>query len=215
MIKQLIFDCDGVLVDTEIVAANVMVNKLALLDVNITVDYYLKTYTGSTFSGIFKENLKGLSQSELKQLVIECEEAVYDELKPIEGMTSLVKSLALSKAVVSNSYLWQVEKALNVTGLKSYMDFYCSSEEVEYPKPKPDVYLLAAKRAHCEPHECLVVEDSKSGVTAAVSAGMQVIGFTGGSHIRPGHASALKEKGAIEIAESANQLLPLIENFIN
>lgn len=215
MIKQIIFDCDGVLVDTEIVAANVMIKKLASYDIDITVNYYLNTYTGSTFSGIFKENIKNLSPKELQKLVTDSEIAVYEELKPIKGMSDLVKSIKLPKAVVSNSYLWQVEKALTVTGLKDSMDFYCSSEEVKFPKPQPDVYLLAAERANCNPNECLVIEDSKSGVTAAISARMNVIGFTAGSHITPGHDQLLKEKGAIDTANSADQLLLLINKFID
>lgn len=214
MFKQLIFDCDGVLVDTEIVAANVMVKKLTQFDVKITVDHYLKTYTGSTFSGIFKENIKNLSANDLALLVKGCEEEVYEELKPIKGMSQLVKSLKIPKAVVSNSYLWQVKKALEVTGINTNIDFYCSSEEVEFPKPSPDVYLLAAKRAGCTPEECLVVEDSKSGVSAALSAGMNVIGFTGGSHVTKDHGRLLKEKGAIDVADSADQLLPIINKLL-
>lgn len=214
MIKQLIFDCDGVLVDTEIVAATVMVNKLTGLGIEITVDHYLKTYTGSTFSGIFKENLKDISANDLHELVSFCEKEVYASLKPISGMTDLVKKIAIPKAVVSNSYLWQVKQALEVTGLKNEMSFYCSAEEVDRPKPYPDVYLLAAERAGCKPEQCLVIEDSKSGVTAAVAAGMKVIGFAGGSHILTGHDLVLKEKGAIEVANSANQLLPIISSYL-
>ncbi len=214
MIKQVIFDCDGVLVDTEIVAAQVMVDKLSSLGIEITTDHYFKTYTGSTFSGIFKALLPHAAPSDIHDLVTFCEHAVYENLVPITGMPEIVKSLKTPVAVVSNSYLWQVDKAMRITGLEDVIKGRFSSEQVAHPKPAPDVYLYAAKQLHCHPDECLVIEDSKSGVSAAVAAGMEVIGFTGGSHIQPGHAEQLIKKGAIETASSAAQLLLLINKML-
>jgi len=213
MIKQLIFDCDGVLVDTEIVAARVMVSVLAEHNVQITVDHYLKTYTGSTFSGIFR-SLLDTSDEKIRELVEYCEKTVYEQLVPIEGIKGVVDAIELPKAVVSNSYLWQVNKALQVTQLDDHFPQRFSAQQVEKAKPAPDVYLLAAQTTGFRPEECLVVEDSKTGVTAAHSAGMNVIGFAAGSHIQPGHAEALKEKGAILTVDSPKALLLAIKDFI-
>lgn len=214
MFKQVIFDCDGVLVDTEIVAAQVMVKKLSEQGINITTDHYFKTYTGSTFSGIFRKLLPDLSPDKLTELVNECENAVYERLIPIEGMVEVVNSIVLPTAVVSNSYLWQVNKAITTLGLDESIKHKFSSEMVARPKPAPDVYIHAAKTSGYKPGECLVVEDSKSGVAAAVSAGMTVIGFTGGSHIQPGHAEALIKEGAVKTTSSADELLLVINSLL-
>ncbi len=214
MIKQIIFDCDGVLVDTEIVAAKVMVKKLRELGIDITADHYFQTYTGSTFSGIFKSLLPELSSDKLAEIVQSCEHDVYKNLMPIAGMPELVKSINLPKAVVSNSYLWQVNKAMAAIGLEDDIKDRFSSEMVSRPKPAPDVYLHAANTNGYSPEECLVIEDSVSGVMAAVSAGMKVVGFTGGSHTQAGHKEALIKKGAVKTATSADELLLVINNML-
>ncbi|MTI22730.1 HAD family phosphatase [Fulvivirga sp. RKSG066] len=213
MIKQIIFDCDGVLVDTEITAAQVVIDTLAEYNIPLTKDEYLKKYTGSTFSGTFKKLLSNLSIEQIHDIVERCERRVYEELQPIKGMAEVVSSLSLPVAVVSNSYLWQVDKALKVSGISESIANRYSSEQVENPKPAPDVYLLAAERTGYNPKECLVIEDSKSGVTAASAAGMTVIGFLGGSHIINGHGEALKEKGAKLTASTPQELLLLINEL--
>ncbi|MDX1628833.1 MAG: HAD-IA family hydrolase, partial [Fulvivirga sp.] len=201
-------------VDTEITAAEVVVKKLGRHGVDITVAHYLNTYTGSTFSKTFAALLNNITSTERDQLVLTCEKQVYESLKPIEGMASLVKSLQLPVAVVSNSYVWQIEKALKLLDLNNTINHIFSAEMVANPKPAPDVYLLAAQKCDVAPEACLVVEDSKSGVKSAVSAGMQVIGFCGGSHIRPGHDEELKKLGAKYVTQDANTLLLMIQKIL-
>jgi len=214
MIKHVIFDCDGVLVDTEIVAANMVTKVLKDHGVEMSMEYYINNYTGKLLSDIYR-NLLDLTEEEVKKLVYNTDHAIYEDLVPIKGMQNVVMSIRHDKTVVSNSALWQVKKALAVTNLTSYFINHFSAEMVDNPKPAPDVYLLAAKTNKVKPEECLVIEDSISGVQAAVSAGMKVIGFTGASHIREGHDSKLKEKGAIETVSSPNQLLQTINNYIS
>lgn len=214
MFKQVIFDCDGVLVDTEIVAAKVVIDKLSAYDISITMEEYLKTYTGSTFSGTFRQLLPHISDHEIENLVNYAEVTVYDQLQPIKGMPDLVRQLNVPVAVVSNSYLWQVKKALEFLSLSNKVKQYFSAEQVERPKPFPDVYHLARQKTGYTAKEIIVVEDSKTGVEAAVSAGLTVIGFTGASHITNGHDQALKEKGATHIASSAHELLHLLDDLL-
>ncbi|GAA0189824.1 HAD family hydrolase [Fulvivirga kasyanovii] len=213
MFKQLIFDCDGVLVDTEIIAAEVMTKAFAQCDIHVTVEDYLTTYTGKTISSIFNSLLspEQLQQINLKEFTHQCDVDIYDQLRPVKGMQDVVRTLPFPKAVVSNSSLWQVKKAVKHIGLEDiFNEKFFSSEMVPNPKPWPDIYLHAAKTLEVSPEHCLVVEDSKSGVKAAVDAGMTVIGFTGASHIRNGHGEILLEIGASHVASNPDELKTLI-----
>ncbi|MBL6449000.1 HAD family phosphatase [Fulvivirga sp. 29W222] len=216
MFKQLIFDCDGVLVDTEIIAAEVMTKAFTQFDIHITVEEYLTTYTGKTISSIFNSLLspEQLQNISLKDFTHQCDVDIYNQLRPVKGMQKVVRSLPFPKAVVSNSSLWQVKKAVKHIGLEDiFNERLFSSEMVSNPKPFPDIYLHAAKNLGISPELCLVVEDSKSGVKAAVEAGMTVIGFTGASHIRNGHGEILLEIGANHVASSPEELNALIEKL--
>jgi len=210
-----IFDCDGVLVDTEIVAARIAVENLNKYNVDITVEEYISNHSGSITSLVFKKLLPQIEESNLRAMVEGFEISVYDSLEPIHGMKDVIRSINLPKSVVSNSRLWQVEKAMNVTDLGDQFKNLFSSEMVPNPKPHPDVYLLAAKTNQVEPSECLVVEDSKSGATSALEAGMKVIGFTGGSHILEGHGDDLIKKGVASVANTPQNLLLEINKFIS
>ncbi|UII30872.1 HAD family phosphatase [Fulvivirga ulvae] len=213
MFKQLIFDCDGVLVDTEIIAAEVMTKAFTQCDIHISVEDYLSTYTGKTISSIFNSLLSPdqLQKINLKEFTHQCDVDIYNQLRPVKGMQDVVRTLPFPKAVVSNSSLWQVKKAVKHIGLEDiFKEKFFSSEMVANPKPWPDIYLHAAKTLEVNPEYCLVVEDSKSGVKAAVDAGMTVIGFTGASHIRSGHADILMEIGASHVASSPDELKELV-----
>jgi len=210
-----IFDCDGVLVDTEIVAAKVAVQNLQKYDVEISIEEYISTYSGSITSLVFKKLLPQIDEQKLNTMVEGFEVEVYNSLVPITGMKEVIQNISLKKSVVSNSRLWQVEKAMKITGLGQYFSHLFSSEMVPNPKPHPDVYLLAAETNKVDPKECLVIEDSKSGVTAALSAGMNVIGFIGGSHILEGHDKELLKKGVASVANNPQKLLREIKQLIS
>lgn len=206
MIKQIIFDCDGVLVDTEIVSAKVAVDFFKKHKIDLTIDEYLQKYTGNTYSSTVCKLLPGASDDQVQQWVNECETTTYEQLEIIEGMPELVKSLTLPVAVVSNSHLWQVKKALLTTKLNHTVTNFFSSEMVEKPKPAPDVYLLAAEKTGARPDECLVVEDSISGATAAIAAGMSVIGFAGGSHITASHKKRMRQLNIASLVDNPKEL---------
>ena len=215
MIQQVIFDCDGVLVDTEIVAAEIVVGMLNQLGIDISVQTYMHKYTGDALTSILQRlNVVPDRDQSIMDFAETIERKIYNSLRAINGMPELVRSLSLPVALASNSNIWQVEKAIAFLDIKDKVNTnYFSAEMVERPKPFPDVYLLAARTLDRSPEQCLVIEDSLSGTKSAVGAGMHVIGFCGGSHIQPGHDNRLRELGVDGIAYDASQLRSIISSL--
>jgi HAD superfamily hydrolase (TIGR01509 family) len=212
-IEQIIFDCDGVLVDSEIVAAEVMVPVLKSLGQIIEIPYYLSNYSGKTFRTIFND-IDIDTRIDIDLLIKNIEERVYRDIKAVEGIANVIKGLNLPMAVVSNSSMDQINTALTATNLGLHFNDLFSSNMVKNPKPSSDIYLYAAKKLSRNVKECLVIEDSKSGVTAALGAGMHVIGFCGGKHILKSHADELKELGVHYVAHNAIELQSIIGSII-
>lgn len=198
--KYLISDCDGVLIDSEILAAEVMVEYLTGLGARVSMDEYLRQWSGTTFRGILEafSQQQGIAvPADCVKEVLHLHESAVDRVQPIRGTRQAYEQVALPKAVVSNSYKWQVEAAVAFVEMGHlFEDRVFTAEMVARPKPHPDVYLHAAQTLGISPQEVIVVEDSKAGVQAAVAAGMQVIGFTGASHILDGHDEVLRNLGA-------------------
>jgi len=207
-VEHLLFDCDGVLVDTEFTAAIKMTQTLNNLGVDLSVDYYLQNLSGTTFSSIVHRYFNNsLPEFEVLQIIHKVEDEVAAEVKLIEGVTDLLIGLPMSKSVVSNSSVRTVEHALDTTGIKRYFSSKIfSSELVKQPKPAPDIYQLAINSLGYKAAEIIVVEDSISGAKAALSAGLRVIGFVGASHIQPGHGQRLLDLGVSQIAGSMIEL---------
>jgi HAD superfamily hydrolase (TIGR01509 family) len=137
----------------------------------------------------------------------EVERQVADSVEIIAGVEPMLAALPIQKSIVSNSHIATVEEAMLKIGLTRYFTGYVfSSESVANPKPAPDVYLLALKTLGLAPEQMIVVEDSITGATAAISAGLNVIGFTGASHIRPGHNEKLADLGVISVAANMFEL---------
>lgn len=208
MIKHILFDCDGVLVDTEITAAHVMVEAMQKKGADISVEYYLQNLSGSTFSVIlntyFGVSFNGV---EKKEFINDLEKVIVDKVEPINGVSDLLKSIALPKSIVSNSEIWQVKKEIEKSHISQFFTGHIfSSELVKNPKPAPDVYQLAVKELELVNDELLVVEDSITGAKAALTAGLTVIGFGGASHILPGHKEKLIKLGVSQVAMNMEEL---------
>lgn len=213
--KQLIFDCDGVLVDTEIIAAEVMVELLRTYGHELDIEDYINHHTGKTFTAIL-DSIDIDINDNIELIAKRTEEKIYAELRAIHGMAELLFTLKLPISIVSNSATWQVEKAISFLNLQNVIKRnYFSSEMVERPKPFPDIYLKAASANNVEPEECLVVEDSISGATAALQAGMTVIGFCGASHIKASHSKNLLELGVKKTVNSAAELKLALDQIMN
>lgn len=123
--------------------------------------------------------------------------------------------MPLTKACASNSFSSYVDTALQRTGLVRFFgDRRFCADMVANPKPAPDVYLAAARAMNVDPSNCLVVEDSVTGVTAATAAGMPVLGFIGGGHATEGQVETLKRAGAAIVFDDMARLPALVEHWL-
>lgn len=181
--KCVIFDCDGVLVDSEPIGNQVMVDMANELGAQIDLDYAYKNFKGNALK-------KCISQiSELVDFVIPSNfEAEYrgrsfekfrNEIQPVEGVLDLIKNLKIPFCVASSGPEHKIKLNLELTGLLPYFEskiFSCYA--IQKWKPDPAVFLWAAETMGFQPSECVVVEDSPIGVDAAVNGGFDVFGFT-------------------------------------
>lgn len=212
-----IFDCDGVLVDSEIVAARVEAEMLREAGHDITAEELAERYAGLTFRDILIR-IEEEAQMLFKASLIDHAEARVDErlrkeVKPISGVAEAIASLSLKKCVCSNSSAARIAAMLERTGLNLFFEgmvFSSLATPSKRPKPAPDVFLYAAEKMGAEPARCIVIEDSVHGITGARAAGMRVIGFTGASHTSPGHANMLMEAGAETTIHRMADLKPTI-----
>ncbi|SDL36910.1 haloacid dehalogenase superfamily, subfamily IA, variant 3 with third motif having DD or ED [Modicisalibacter muralis] len=218
--ETLIFDCDGVLVDSEAIAEAVIVQRLGEWLPDIQPAAMLRQALGMTTAAILehieRHSAHSLPSDALLRIESDIEKHLERDLQAIEGVLEAVAELRLPLAIVSNSSRRRVQASLANTGLLETLLGEAplfTADQVERPKPAPDVYLLAARSLNSEPRDCLVVEDSVSGVTAAHAAGMTVIGFTGASHIEPGHGERLKQVGAWRVLQRMWDLDGLIQQW--
>ena len=132
-------------------------------------------------------------------------------MQAVPGVTAILDSLACRFCIASSGRPDRLKHALSLVGLYDrFHPHIFSATEVPRGKPAPDLFLHAARQMGVAPARCVVIEDSVPGVTAAVAAGMTVIGFTGASHCRPGDAARLSAHRAIEVVDDMAQLLPVL-----
>lgn len=218
-IRQIIFDCDGVLVDSEILASQTVLRMLKPYGFTMGQEEYSQRFAGKveedTLAIVREEYQIDLPADFVSGLRPEIERRLDRELQPIAGMKEVISGLSLPKAVVSNSRLNRVIASLKTTGLSGlFEDDLFAVDMVSRPKPAPDLYEYAASQLGRLPAECLVIEDSPSGVTAAHQAGMPVIGFLGASHIPPGHGDTLRQAGAWTTVDDAAALARLLAEVL-
>ncbi|MBB3231755.1 HAD family hydrolase [Halomonas stenophila] len=216
---SLIFDCDGVLVDSEAIAETTLLELLGEWLPDLAARAELKAALGMTTANIL-DHLEACSAYRLPtdaaaRVDDAIEARLADELRAIDGVAAAIAALELPLAVVSNSRRRRVLASLATTGLDARLGNspIITADQVAHPKPDPAVYRLAAERLGCAPGDCLVVEDSVSGVTAAHGAGMAVIGFTGASHVPPGQDERLREAGAWRILPHMQGLEALVRQW--
>lgn len=201
MSTHLICDCDGVLIDSEAVAYTVLCQELAadLPGLDPAVD--IQPRLGLTLAHLLNDlaTAKGIHFSAARLAAIHqaVEDAKVRELRCVPGVAAALAAIPLPKAVASNSDGHRVQQALERTGLwPLFAGRVYTADLVGAAKPRPDVYLAAAAGFGVAPASCLVVEDSVTGVTAAITAGMRVIGFVGGGHTSDDQAARLLAAGA-------------------
>jgi HAD superfamily hydrolase (TIGR01509 family) len=209
----IIFDCDGVLIDSEILSNRAEVELLKSFGIEFELGNYMAQFVGKST----KDVLKTIEASHAVSLPAEFRRlaetqiftAFKTELQPIPGIFELIDSIDIdtAKCIASSSSLSRLDITLKITGLlDKFSPHIFSAEQVIRGKPAPDLFLFAANKMQVSPDRCIVIEDSPYGVRAGVQAGMTVIGFTGGSHIQPGHAARLRDEGAIDICAEMSQV---------
>ncbi|MYZ48564.1 HAD family hydrolase [Propylenella binzhouense] len=201
-----IFDCDGVLADTEIIAARVDAELLHEAGLEISAEEVAHRYAGLTTERIFElagEELgRALPDSLLARAEEETDRRLEQEALPIAGAEEMLDRLEWPRCVCSNSRPERLRVTLEVIGLYDrFRPYVFSAREVGEGrgKPAPDVFLHAAAVMETAPADTIVIEDSVAGVAGAVAAGMRVVGFVGASHTWPGHGEALMDAGAITV----------------
>lgn len=201
--ELIIFDCDGVLVDSEVIAARVEAEMITEAGFAISPEEMMERYAGLTSRDILlrieAESQVPFQASLLDRMKVELDKRLAREVKAIEGAAQAVAAVETPYCICSNSRPERIEMMLTKTGLLPLFAGRIHSAQAipsKRSKPAPDVFLHGAAQMSVEPARTFVVEDSVHGVTGARAAGMRVIGFTGASHTWPGHADALTEAGA-------------------
>ncbi len=196
----LIFDCDGVLVDSESLSCRIDAEFLTQIGIPYTAEEIARQFLGvslkTMIARIEAERDCKLPDDFSERLNSILFARFETDLKPIEGVRDAILSLPYPRCVASSSVPERIALSLRITGLSDLFDDIFSSTQVPRGKPAPDLFLHAASNMKARPEDCLVIEDSVAGVQAALAAGMRVIGFTGGGHCGPDHAERLRQAGA-------------------
>ena len=206
----LICDCDGVLIDSEAVAAHMLVHELEARWPGVEVEPVVMPLLGLRIEKVLEGTAAKLGKNltaEDIDAIRRAVEAAAIQAPTVEGIETALAQVPLIKACASNSFRPYVETVLARTGLvKFFGDRLFCADAVPNPKPAPDVYLAAAKGLGLAPSACLVVEDSVTGVTAAAAAGMTVLGFIGGGHASDAQIDKLHAAGARHVFDDMQQL---------
>ena len=215
--QVVIFDCDGVLVDSEAIALSR--TRAALASLGLELD---DARVRDLFLGVSAQSMRGIAERVLgaalprefqadlaKDIIANFER----DLKGVEGIAEAVAKLDARVCVASSSSPERIRASLRIVGYASLFEPYVfSAAEVARGKPEPDLFLHAARTLKADPAQCLVVEDSVPGVMAAGRAGMAVFGFTGGAHAKGGeYSQRLREAGACLVFNDMRELSAHIE----
>ncbi|WP_235823761.1 HAD family hydrolase [Actibacterium lipolyticum] len=187
---MIIFDCDGVLVDSEPISVAVLVEVLAEAGCDLPLDQAYGKFLGRSMATIGKLLKDEFGLSITSEHLSEIRRRLYErfrgELRPIPGLADVVHMMDRPVCVASSSQPERIRLSLEVTGLLQLFEPHIfSATMVEKGKPEPDLFLYAAQKMGVDPRHCTVIEDSAAGIRAAKAANMRVIAFTGGSHAGP------------------------------
>jgi HAD superfamily hydrolase (TIGR01509 family) len=187
MAELVIFDCDGVLVDSEPLSIRVLLDVVAKAGVVIDETVAYRLFLGRSMAAVAAtlEAEYGLAMTDghLAEARARLYESFRRDLKPTLGVSAALQVLALPRCVASSSQPERIRLSLSITGLLERLEPHIySASMVENGKPAPDLFLYAARSMGFRPERCVVIEDSAAGIEAAKHAGMRVLAYTGGSH---------------------------------
>jgi HAD superfamily hydrolase (TIGR01509 family) len=214
----IIFDCDGVLVDSEVISCRAHAETLTHHGYPITPDEVLKRFLGvsdrearMTVEAELGRDLPADFEAQMKQAALR---RYAEELGAIPHVGEAIAAIALAKCVASSGTPEKIHHGLRCAGLYDRLAPHIfSATQVTRGKPAPDLFLFAAEQMKIAPSRCLVIEDSVPGVTGGHAAGMTVFGFHGGSHCSAGHAELLRAAGAAITFDDMRQLPDLVRQI--
>ena len=216
-IGLIIFDCDGVLVDSEPLAMRVLIETIAAEGVTIDPDTAFREFLGRSLTTI-SANLNAehglhLSDAALERMRGNLFALYRRELKPMAGLIEALRSIKVPACVASSSQMERIRISLTLTGLiDRFEPAIFSAAMVANGKPAPDLFLHAADNMLTAPDKCLVIEDSPAGIVAAQRAGMRVFAFVGGSHIAPsGLRAEIEALNPTAVFDDMQELPRLVE----
>lgn len=186
----IILDCDGVLIDSEIISARMLIVELSRMGVEIDLAYVSKYFLGRSYPTVIAQIRRefGLElppdfEAHYRERLLA---AFEQNLQIMPHVAGVITDLAVPVCVATSSSPRRVESSLRLVGLWDRLGpVTFTASQVERGKPAPDLFLFAAQKMGVAPAECLVIEDSLTGIRAGLAAGMEVWRFIGGSHMGP------------------------------
>ena len=204
-VDLLIFDCDGVLVDSEILSMRAYGDVLSKIGVSVDDTFWAQCIglkQADIFAKIEREAGRAIGDETRALLWPRVEELFRAQLQPTPGVEAFLAMWSGPRCVASSSAPERIALSLEVTGLAEYFgERVYSTQLVKRGKPAPDIFLYAAGKAGLAPARSLVIEDSPFGVAGAVAAGMRAIGYAGGAHAGPDLGGKLLAAGALFVAK--------------
>ena len=213
-----IFDCDGVLVDSEVISCRAHADTLTRHGYPITAEQVLERFLGRSMRQatleVEAELGRRLPDDFSSETYVEIFRLFATSLEATPHIGEALDRIALPVCVASSGPPEKISASLNRTGLYDrFAPNIFSAVQVRHGKPAPDLFLFAAERMQTAPGNCIVIEDSVAGIAGAIAAGMPVLGFHGGSHCREGYGAKLRDAGATATFNDMRQLPELIERL--
>lgn len=187
--QLLIFDCDGVLIDSEVISARQLIEELKGYGVEMDMAFVSRHFLGRSYPVVLKEvrdrwgvQLPDRFETDYRARLLA---AFERDLSVMPGVAETIRDLAIPYCLATSSSPERMRKSLEITGLSGcFAGRAFTASEVARGKPAPDLFLHAAARMGVDPPACIVLEDSLNGIRAGLAAGMRVWHFTGGSHLK-------------------------------
>jgi HAD superfamily hydrolase (TIGR01509 family) len=212
----LIFDCDGVLVDSEVIAHQTLLDVMIPLGFTMTLEESFSVFAGRSLKDTLMVIERQLGRALPDDILNQSRDLLFHRfragLKPIDGINDAIAALPYRRCVASSSAPDRLHLALEVSGLAPlFGEHVFSATQVARGKPAPDLFLFAARMMNAEPAHCIVIEDSTLGIEAGLAAGTQAVGFAGGGHATDALAQRLSAAGAHHVIRAMRELPPCVE----
>lgn len=218
--RLIIYDFDGVIAESEAIANGVLAEMVTQLGVPTTLDESYRLYMGKRFDDVIAAVQTAVGRELPETFPSDFQSRTLDrlgrELQPVSGALDFIRAFdAVPRCIASSSSPDRLAVCLTALDLtEAFAGRVFSASAVPRGKPFPDIFLHAAEQMRVEPARCLVIEDSASGVEAALTAGMTAVGLLAASHIQPGHGERLRTAGAHHVAETFGELQPIVRKLL-